>query len=187
MGAVSASLGWLQRFMQRFTPYLNDLVIFLLILFIGFLVGKILGRLVRKLLAEIKLDAFLRRSISWKVSMERSLGSITAGIIYLVTIILAFNAVGLTTIVLELLLAVVMLAIALGFLLALRDIVPNAASGLTLKRKLREGMEIEMEGASGVVKEVTLLETIIETKSKEEIIIPNALFAKQRMKIKRSR
>ncbi len=179
--AISEALDWLVRFMEGITPQLNLVVIFFLILFIGFLVGKILGRLTRKLLAGA--DAGVKRLLGWKVSVEHGAGRAVAGLIYLVSIILALNAVGLTTVVLEAILAIVILAIAVGFLLALKDIIPNAAAGITLRGKLAPGTRLRLDDAEGAVEEVTILETTIRTKKGDLIVIPNALFARQRIRI----
>ncbi|MBR9692463.1 mechanosensitive ion channel [Candidatus Woesearchaeota archaeon] len=180
-----AALDWLEQFMEGFTPHLNKIVIFFLIIFMGFLVGKILGRLTRKLLHELKADAFIKRTLGWKLGIERGLSSLVAGLVYLISVILALNAVGLTTVVLEIILGVVILTLAISFLIALKDIIPNVSAGITLKQKLKEGTKLKMDDAEGTVKEVTLLETIIETKKKDTIVIPNALFAKQRIKIRK--
>ncbi len=178
-------LDGLEGFMERFTPYLNKIVIFFLILFIGFLVGKIIGRLVRKILRDIKTDAFVNRTLGWKLSLERTISSLVAGLVYLVSFILALNAVGLTTLVLEIILGVFVLAIVLSFLIALKDIIPNAAAGLTIRQKVKEGVKVKMDDAEGKVKEVNLLETIVQTKNGDTIVVPNALFAKQLIRIKR--
>jgi len=185
--AVSEALKWLQEFMEGFTPSLNKIVIFFLILFLGFLIGKILGQLTKQLLRDLHLDGFVKRMLGWKLSLERGLSNLVAGLVYLISIILALNAVGLTTVVLEIILGIILFAIAVSFLIALKDIIPNAASGLTLKQKLRPGTRLEVDGTEGAVQEVTLLETIIETKSKDIIVIPNALFAKQRITIRKSK
>lgn len=183
MGLVQSSIDWLQGFMEGFTPHLNKIVIFFLILFIGFLVGKMIGRLVRRLLRDVKADNFIKQTLGWRLSFERGVAALVAGLIYVISIIIALNAVGLTTFVLELILGVFVLALVLSFLLALKDIIPNFAAGITLKSKLKEGTYLKLDEAEGTVKEVNLLETIIKTKSSDKIVIPNALFAKQKMRI----
>ena len=42
-----------------------------------------------------------------------------------------------------------------------------------------------MEDAEGIVKELNLLETVIETKGGDRIVVPNSLFARQRVRIKK--
>ncbi len=186
MATIQAALDWLQRFVDSFTPSLNKIVIFFLVLFVGFLIGKILGRLVRKVLADLKADSHARHVFGWKLSVERGMSGLVQGIVYLVSVIIALNAVGLTTVVLEIILTVLLVAILLSFLIAIKDIIPNAASGVTLRQKLRPGMRVTMDDAAGVVKEITILETVIETKGGDTIVIPNALFAKRSVRIKRS-
>jgi small-conductance mechanosensitive channel len=183
MGVVQSVIDWLQAFMAGFTPHLNMIVIFFLILFIGFLVGKILGRLVKRLLKDVKADGFVKKTLGWRIPLEKGLASLIAGLVYLISFIIALNAVGLTTIVLEVILAIFVLALVLSFLLALKDIIPNAAAGVTLKSKLKEGTYLKLDDAEGAVDEVNLLETVILTKGGDKIVIPNALFAKQRMRI----
>ncbi len=186
MGIVGDILAWLERFMERFTPSLNKIVIFFFILFLGFLIGKILGRLTKKVLRDLKTDAFLR-SLGWKLSVERGLAHLVAGLTYLITLILALNAVGLTTIILEIILGIFVFALLLSFLLALKDVIPNATAGIMLKQKLQPGMRLKLDNAEGTVSAVTLLETIITTKGGDTIVIPNGLFAKQRIRITKPR
>jgi len=183
---LSDWLAAVERFMEGFTPSLNRIVIFFFILFLGFLVGKILGRLARKMLGELKTDAFFR-SLGWKLSVERGLAHLVAGLTYTVTLILALNAVGLTTVVLEIILGVFVFALLLSFLLALKDVIPNATAGVMLKRKLEPGIMLKLDDVEGVVTSVTLLETIITTKGGDTIVIPNSLFARQRIRITKGR
>lgn len=185
MGIVGDILGWLEKFMAGLTPSLNKIVIFFLILFIGFIAGKLLGRMVKRFLKELQVDAFIKRSLNWSFSLESSLGTLTAFLVYFISIILALNAVGLTTIILEVILGIFVLAIMISFLIALKDLIPNAAAGIALRQKLRKGMKLEVGGAAGSVKEVRLLETVIKTKRGDEIVIPNALFTKERITIRK--
>lgn len=175
----------LQRFMQVFTPSLNQIVLFFLILFIGFLVGKISGRLLRKLLADLSADRYIKRVTGGKFSLERGLSGLVASLIYFASIILALNAVGLTTTVLEIILGILVLAIVISALVALKNIIPNLAEGIALRGKLTEGSYIRMDDAQGMIKEVNLLETLLETDKGDVIVIPNAFFAKKSIRIMR--
>ncbi len=187
MGLTQETINALQRSLNEFMPTLNNIVLFFLILFIGFLVGKIAGRLVRRLLSDIKADVSIRRIAGGKLSLEKGASALASFLIYAASIILALNAVGLTTTVLEIILAILVLAILVSAFLALRDVIPNLAQGLALHGKLKEGDAIRLEHAEGVITAISLLETSIMTKNGDTIIVPNALFARTSVRVKRRR
>jgi len=183
MAVVQSVLAWLQRFMEGFTPYLNKLVIFFLILFIGFLIGKILGRLIKKILADVKTDAFFRAKLGAKFSAERAISGFVTAVIYFLTIVLALDAVGLTGAVIELLVLLLVLALILSLFLAVKETVQNATAGLMRKPSIRPGAYIRMEEAEGEIKEVNILDTVIETRNGDTVIVPNSLLQKRTIKL----
>lgn len=183
MAIVQSILAWLQRFMKGFTPFLDKFVIFFLIIFIGFLVGKILGRLIKKILADIKTDEFCRNHLNIKFSIERTLASLIASIIYIASVLFALDAIGFTAALVEILLLIVIVAILLSLLFAIKETFQNAGARFMWKQALKPGAYIRMEETEGEIKAINLLDTVIETRNGDTIIVPNGLFLNRTVKI----
>ncbi len=157
----------------------------LLIIFVGFIVGRLAGLAVKRVLHELNIDKNLRKATGYRVSFERFLASVTSFLIYAASIIMALNHIGLTTVVLTVIASAIVIMLVVSFLLAVRDFLPNAFAGLSLKYKgkLVEGAIVSVKGVEGVVEEVTLLSTSIK-KNDETLIIPNAVFQREGFKVK---
>ncbi len=186
MTFAQAALAALQRFMDGVTPFLNEVVAFFLILFIGFLLGKIIGRLTRKLLTDLKADELTRR-LGLKLSLERSVGGLLSFLIYAASVVLALAAVGLLANIVQILLVLFVIILIVSAILALKETAPNLAAGLALRRnrRLKEGAYIRMEGVEGIVQEISLLETAVETRGGDLVQVPNALFQRKEVRIMR--
>ena len=100
---------------------------------------------------------------------------------------MALNSLGLTTFVLNMVFAAIILMVVISFLLAIKDFVPNLIAGFSLKRKnyLKEGDKIKIKNLEGKILKINLLETKIETTKKDLIIIPNSIFSKNEIILKR--
>ncbi|MBR9703253.1 mechanosensitive ion channel family protein [Candidatus Woesearchaeota archaeon] len=171
------------------TPLLNRVVIALVILFVGFILGKIVGRFLFRVLDDLNLDGLAKRLLGKSLSLERSISAVVAALIYLIAIIMALNALGLTTAVLSAIIIIVLILVGISVLLAIKDLVPNLSAGMMIKQKdiFREGDTVSFNGTSGVVEEFSLFETRLRSKGNEVLIVPNNLFAKHTVKRKRPR
>lgn len=180
MASHGAVLAWLQAFVEKITPALNEIVIFFFIVFISFLIGRVCGRLMRTLLGDLKSDAWLRKLFSTSIPAAKLVSGFVSVAIYILGVIIALRAVGLGPTVITVLVVILFVSIVLGLLVAFRDLVPNAIAGLTLqsRRNVKPGMRLKMESVEGTVVEVTLLETQVETRGGERVVIPNALFTR---------
>ena len=169
-----------------FNPLLNRIMLAVVIMLVGFIAGKLLGLLVRRFLSEIQFDKHLR-NMGVKLSLERSLGSILSFIIYVVTLFLSINTLGLTSTIVTLLMLAIVFVFVISFLLAVKDFFPNLMSGLRIKisKVFSVGDDVQIREVKGRITHVGLLETRLVTEHKEEIIIPNALFTKRKIRLKR--
>lgn len=167
-------------------PLLSRLVLAVFILLLGFILGRVFGLLVRRLLSDIQADKHLR-SIGVKTSLERLLGGSVSIIIYIVTIILSLNTLGLTSTIVTIIILGLVFVVVVSFLLAVKDFFPNLFSGIKLRLddSFHVGDEIQIREVQGRITALGLLETRIMTKHKEEIIIPNALFTKRKIIVKK--
>lgn len=168
-------------------PFISKIVIAVIILLVGLIIGKLLGNLIRKALSEVELDKHLRAAAGFKWSMEKGISSIISYFIYLVSIILSLNSLGLTTAILVIIAVVITFVITLSFLLAIKDFFPNLLAGIRIRAKhlFSVGDEIQIKEVKGIVVSLGYMETRLTTSFKEEVIIPNSIFNKRQIVVRK--
>lgn len=169
-----------------FSQLFTKLIVGIIILLIGFIIGKILGRFVHKLLHEIELNNILKKA-GIKISLEEIISKFITYFIYFISVIWALNEIGLTTTILNMISAAVLILIIISVLLAIKDFIPNLLAGFLIYQKslIKEGNLIEVNQLKGKVKNISLLETEIETRKGDIIYIPNSLITKKEIIIKK--
>lgn len=157
-----------------------------IILLIGFIIGKVFGKLIQKGLRELELNNLLKRA-GIQFGLEELLSRMFEYVIYAIAIVAALNQLGMTTIVLYIVIAVILAVLAIAFLLSIKDFIPNFIAGLRVssKRLFVVGDTITIGSVSGKVKEFGLLETKLVSKNNEVIHIPNSLLFKQEIIVKK--
>ncbi|MDD4900216.1 MAG: mechanosensitive ion channel [Candidatus Omnitrophica bacterium] len=131
-----------------------------------FIIGKWLARLVSK----------ISGSVMHKARLNETLAAFLKNIVYYVLLIFvciaALNKVGIETTSFVALIGAAGLAVGL----ALQGSLANFAAGvmLILFQPFKVGDEVEAGGASGLVKEIQIFSTIMETADSKTIIVPNA-------------
>lgn len=131
-----------------------------------FIIGKWVARLASKIAG----------TAMHKAKLNETLASFLKNIIYYMLLIFvclaALNKIGIETTSFVALIGAAGLAIGL----ALQGSLANFAAGvmLILLQPFKVGDEVEAGGASGMVKEIQIFSTILETNDKKIIIIPNA-------------
>ncbi len=161
----------------------------LVILLVGFILANILGRLLQRVLHEIELNNVIKKVAKLKINLEEIAGLIVTYLIYFLTIIMALNQVGLTTTVLNMLSAAILIIIIISIFLSIKDSVPNIIAGLSIVRRedIKEGDLIKTKDVSGKVENVTLTEVQLRTRKNDIIHIPNSIFVKTEYTIRRSK
>ena len=164
----------------------NNVVAAIIIVLIGFILAKVIGRFVQRILHEAELDKILKRAGS-KIGFEDALAHIAEYVIYFITIVFALNQLGITTTVLYILAVALLAVLVLSVFLSIKDLIPNFIAGLTIhKRSLfKEGSTISINGISGKVIKLSLLETRIKTKNKDIISFPNTIVLSSKIKVKK--
>lgn len=154
-------LGWLE---QGILLLPNALVALLILLF-AYILAIGAGKTSRRVLGK-----FLKN-----VSLVRFLGALTRLVVLLVGLLVALNVLQLDRAVLSLLTGVGILGIALGF--AFQDMAANFISGVALvfhdDRPFKVGDVVETNGQVGVVKEINLRASTVETFQGQWVFIPN--------------
>jgi len=184
---VNQSLEVITNVGNTVSPVLSNIVIAVLILLLGMIIGKLVGSLVRRALNEVQLDKSLRSASKLKFSLEKGIGSLVSFVIYVIAVILSLNKLGLTAAILTILTSIIVLIIVVSFLLTVRDFFPNLIGGIRIKSKnmFSEGDEIQIREVKGKVAASGFLETKIVTPYKEEVIIPNSVFNKRQVIVRR--
>ncbi len=172
---------------RTINPLISKIVIAVIILLVGLIIGKLLGNLIRKTLNEVELDKHVRSAVGFRWSMEKGISSIISYFIYLVSIILSLNSLGLTTAILVVISVVIVFIITLSFLLAIKDFFPNLLAGIRIRMRqlFSVGDEIQIKEVKGTVITIGYMETRLRTHFKEEVIIPNSIFNKRQIIIKK--
>ena len=154
---------------------MTKLLVGTLIILVGFIVGKLVGKIVEKILTELELNKIVKRVSGVSISLEHIISSFLSYFIFFLSIIMALNQIGITTDVLNILSAAVMVLIVLSVFLGIKDFVPNFIAGLHISQKemFAVGDVIKYKEIKGTVKEINLVETVIETSGKDIIYIPN--------------
>ena len=169
---------------------MTRLIAAVIIVLIGFIVGRVLGKLMQKLLHELEVDRILKKTASVKFSIEKAVGKFIAYFIYFLAIILALNQLGLTTTILHMVSAAILIIIILSVVLGIKDFIPNLLAGMQIHKKgmLKKGDFIRVRGTEGRVMQVELTETKLRTPKGDTIYMPNSLLIKEEIvKLKRKK
>jgi len=163
-------------------PAVNSIITAIIILLIGFIIAKLIGRLVQRVLHEAELDALLKKAGA-KVSFEIALSHIAEYFVYFITIIFALNQLGITTFVLYALAIAAIAVLIISVFLGLRDFIPNFMAGWYIYRKdlIKEKQNVKINGISGRVVKLSILDTRIKTKKGDLIYLPNSVIIKSKI------
>ncbi len=123
-------------------------------------------RLVMRLLARL-----LSRSQRMSERLQKMLCTSVKALLYLLTVILTAEALGINTASLT----AIMSVLTLGVTLAAEDVLGNVAGGLVIlfSRPFAIGDEIEAGGTTGTVREISLTHTKLETFDGQLVLQPN--------------
>ena len=150
-------------------------------LFIGFLVSRIIGKAARRMLAEAEINKLF--AAKGARSMSDIIGGSIEGILYLVTIIIVLQQIGLATVVLHAGLVLLALVAALLLFFTLREI-PNLAYGLLMRKSVTrcKDLPVKVGAIEGRLESAGLLS--INIVGKDAFHIPYS-FAWKKLKRKR--
>lgn len=155
-------------------------IVAIILLLVGFIIGRIAGRLVYKFLHSFELNENFSKLSGVSMKIEEIAESFTTYFIYFITIVIVLQQIGLATTVLHMIAAGVIIVIILSTFLGIKDFVPNAIAGFYIqsRKTFIVGQTIKVKGMSGKIVQITLLETKLETKSGDIILVPNSILHK---------
>ena len=173
----------LEAFQEGFNQVIVNILVALLIFFIGFIIGRLMSRVIKKVLHHMNTDFFLRKTLGVKVSLEDISAGVVAYFIYIISFIMALNQLGLSTAILQMVIAGVIIIVVISIILSIKDFLPNLMAGLIIREKafIGEGDIISIRDIEGKVVELGLIETVIQNKRGDRIFIPNIVFTKNEL------
>lgn len=175
-------MDWFTRISDYAGATLNNIIAAVIILLIGFIIAKLAGRMIQKVLHEAELDNLLKKAGA-KISFESVLSHLAEYFIYLITVIFALNQIGITTVVLYIIALAAVVVLVVSAFLGLKDFIPNFIAGLVIYRKelIKEGAKVSINGVSGKVVKLSLLDTKIKTGKGDIIYLPNSIVVKSKI------
>ena len=174
MSAISVlGVTGLNEIMAQLVTYLPNIIFALVIVILGIVIGDKAAGFVRYTCEELKVPKY------W------IMGNMIRYLIYAIVIVIALAQLKISTDVLIIGIAVVLAALGVTLILALKEIAPNMAAGFHLihDTPFKIGDIVEIDGNEGVVDNIGLISTTIKAKE-EKIIIPNSKFLENVVKKK---
>lgn len=149
-----------------------------LILF-GVIAGILTEKIVRRLLHSLELDKVLV-NVGLKFPLEEFISSIAKYVVYFAGIIYALYKLGLSTVIVEIILGVIIVLLVTFIILAFKDFIPNITAGLSVRGRgaIKKGDFIKINNIEGQVIEFDLIEAKLKLKSGDVMIIPNSFLSK---------
>jgi small-conductance mechanosensitive channel len=180
---ISNTISYLSN---TFSQLFVKLVIAIIILLIGFIIGRTVSKILQRILHEIELDKNIKKA-GIKLPLEKYIANFVKYFIYFIAVIWALTELGLTTTVLNMISAVVLILILISLILAIKDFIPNVIAGFFLHRKkiFKQGDKIIIHDLKGTIQKITLTETEIKTEKGDTIYIPNSHITKKEVVIKK--
>ena len=158
---------------------LNQAAVLISILLGGFIIGTIAKRVTHFLLKEINLS-WATQKVGFNRPPEEWLSAIVSYIIYILTIIVFLNRLGITVYVLLGVSGLVLLLLALSFLFGTRDLLVNSYHGLFIdKSQFRINKEFSFDNISGHIQRHTVDGLFLSTPDRDLMFIPYSLLRKR--------
>ena len=157
-----------------------QIVIAIAILLLGIVIGRFLSKLIYKVLLYINLSKILKDSIKLRLPIEEIISYLVKYSIYFISLVISLNQVGISEIVQQTILVLILLMIASILFFAIRDFMPNFLGGLSIhsERLLKVGDSVNIMGIEGTIQQIDMLHIKIINKDKEIFIIPNSVMSK---------
>jgi small-conductance mechanosensitive channel len=168
---------------ETINPLIINISAAIIILLAGLMVGKLLSMIVKKIFLEVEADKTINKISPIKISITNIISLGVSIPIYIISFFLAMKQIGIATIVINLLLAILVLGIIGALILGIKDIPVNFIAGLKFKQKNIIGKKVRVGYVFGTVTKKGILKVEMETKQKDRIIVPNKYFEKNYRKL----
>ncbi|MBR9676187.1 hypothetical protein GOV05_04205 [Candidatus Woesearchaeota archaeon] len=146
-----------QKVISVLSNVFNKVLVALFILFFGFLIAKIIEKFVYFILKELRLNTFIKWGLGYRIDAEKLISRNLYLVLFLLTIFLSLNSLGIAWYVLVVWIFFVLIVFAVSVLLDLKDSLLNFYHGTRInKKRLRPGVVVEAKNIKGKVVKKTL-------------------------------
>lgn len=153
----------------------TNIITAIIILLLGFVAGKIIGNILVKTFVSLNVGKKKKNLAFW-----RSLANFISICIYVISVIMALNKIGITSFVLKVVLAILVVIVLGTIAFSIFNFLMNLFFGLSIitYKKIEKGDKITIKKITGTVEKIGLSSTRIRTADNELFIIANRLFFK---------
>lgn len=151
----------MKSFIDKYFYFFPNIIYGVLFLVVGFILKSFIKKALRKALVKFKLDK----------TVESFFVSLLDSLILVVIVAISLGFLGVSTGTMVAILGT--LGVAIG--LALKDSLSNLAGGffIIFAKPFSVGDKIEIDDSTGIVSQVTILYTILETEDEKSVYVPN--------------
>lgn len=169
LGLIIETLGFpgLINIFAQIASFVPRFIVAILVIVVGFLIADFMG----KVFEEAGRRIFAEETISF-IS-----GAVIKYTVALVSVVMALGLVGLDAFSLNIVLAVLLVGAVSILILAIRDILPDFTAGLYLKKTLRRGEYIKVNGNKGLVENVDAISVTLRDGNRS-FVIPSSVLVK---------
>ena len=177
IASAAETLNWVlvSELIQKFLSYLPKLVTGIVV----FIAGSYLASLARD---------FIRSATgSLGISTGRILSSVLYYLLFIMVVLTAMEQASIDTRILStnllIIIAAIMLAAAISYGFASRDVLANILAGFFNRRTFQKGMVIEIDGIQGMIVEMSNVAVTIQVSENERVVIPSHQLMTSKVKI----
>ena len=169
LGLIIETLGFpgLINIFAQIASFVPRFIVAILVIVVGFLIADFMG----KVFEEAGRRIFAEETISF-IS-----GAVIKYTVALVSVVMALGLVGLDAFSLNIVLAVLLVGAISILIIAIRDILPDFTAGLYLKKTLRNGEYIKVNGSKGLVEKVDAISVTLRDGNRS-FVIPASVLVK---------
>ena len=152
----------------------NLISAFLIIVF-GWVIGTTISNITKRTFKSMKLTTTFEKEFNLKLDFV--LSSLVRNVIYAATVLAALTRIGLSRTALFWILMIFIVFTLVFTVLSFKNLLPNLLAWYSLKRTkhIKTGTSLHIQGTTGTVISIGLLETKIKTTNGEVLSVPNAL------------
>lgn len=177
IASAAETLNWtlVSELIQKFLSYLPKLVTGIVV----FIAGSYLASLARD---------FIRSATgSLGISTGRILSSVLYYLLFIMVVLTAMEQASIDTRILStnllIIIGAIMLAAAISYGFASRDVLANILAGFFNRRTFQKGMVIEIDGIQGMIVEMSNVAVTIQVSENERVVIPSHQLMTSKVKI----
>ena len=171
-----------QYLLDLLRPILSKTVVALAVVLIGFIAGKLVGKAMQWILHSMNINGRWKEMTGTSFRVEQFLSGMLSAGVYLVTIVMALNVLGLSEIIVEVISFGIICIILISIILATKDFIPNYIDGFRVYRRIEPGDVIVAENVKGKVEELTWTDVKVIAENGDIFYIPHSVFLKKGFK-----